>query len=436
VKQGLTGVAADYAKPPRWEWVLAGLTAFLFAEAFLPKLFAGPPAGGATGGVEAESSFLRNLWLPFYALILIGLAAHLKQSLKAMLGSPALILLALLAMVSSLWSIDPGITLRRGVAVTCTGLAGAALASLYDWKSALRLLGCVWVVLLGLSLVSAILAPSFGVMQEVHVGAWAGGWWEKNDLGGHGARASFLFAFLAWRDEGHRRAWIGALLLSLFLVVMSTSVTALLGVMTGIGVLAAAWWSRKGKGHALALGYAAVAGGLLLVFALAIAPQFVFGLIGRDATLTGRTDIWNVLGDRVAARPWLGFGYGAFWAPGSEERYWISRALEWSAPSAHNGWLDLAIGLGAVGVALFAIEFVVATLRAVRLAMASPLGVYALGVLAQMLMFSMSESVILTQNNIVWATYAFVSFKLALDGGRLTAKAGRAVRGEAQPAPA
>ena len=42
-------------------------------------------------------------------------------------------------------------------------------------------------------------------------------------------------------------------------------------------------------------------------------------LFGRDASLTGRTTIWKVLLISVTKRPWLGFGYQAFWAGTTSE---------------------------------------------------------------------------------------------------------------------
>ena len=45
----------------------------------------------------------------------------------------------------------------------------------------------------------------------------------------------------------------------------------------------------------------------------------------------------------------LGYGYLAFWGLDSEPRYWLQKAVDWNAPSGHNGWLDLAISLGLVG---------------------------------------------------------------------------------------
>jgi len=400
----------------RIELALAGATMFMFAEAFLPRLLA-PSAVDVTGEVP-ESTLLRLLWLPFYGLIGVGLIVAGRDVWRVMFRSPWLVLLALLAIASALWSIDPELSFRRGIAVLATTLMGVYLAARYDWIAALRLLAVVWFGLMAASFVAGIVAPGFAVMHEIHPGAWSGGWGEKNAMGGHAARAAFLFAFLAWRDKPHRRWWVGGLMISLLLVVLSKSATALLGASLGLGVLMAAWWMLKGRRWSLALawGVVCVVGAAAMIYA--VAPEVLLGVIGRDATLTGRTNIWVELGAAIEKKPALGYGYLAFWGLDSEPRYWFERAVDWNAPSGHNGWLDLAISLGVTGVIIFAIDVIVCAWRATRLSMTSPAGVFAVGFLAQFMLFAMSESIILAQNSILWATYAFVAAKLAMEARR------------------
>ena len=398
------------------ELTLAGATLFMFAEAFLPRLLS-PSAVDVTGEVP-ESTLLRFLWLPFYGLIGVGLIVAGRDVWRVMFRSPWPVLLAILAIASALWSIDSELSFRRGIAVLATTLMGVYLAARHDWISALRLLAIVWFGLMAASFVAGIVAPGFAVMQEIHPGAWSGGWGEKNALGGHAARAAFLFAFLAWRDEPFRRWWTGGLVLSLLLVVLSKSATALLGASLGLGVLFAAWWMLKGRRWSLALvwGGVYIVGGAVMIYA--VAPEILLGLIGKDATLTGRTDIWIELAGAIEKKPVLGYGYLAFWGLDSEPRYWLERAVDWNAPSGHNGWLDLAISLGIVGVIIFAIDVTLSAWRAARLSIVSPAGVFAIGFLAQFMLFAMSESIILAQNSILWATYAFVAAKLAIEARR------------------
>jgi len=398
----------------RVELALAGITLFMLAEAFLPRLLAPGPAD-VTGEVP-ESTLLRYLWLPFYGLIAVGLFFAMGHAWRAVVGAPWLVLLALLAIVSALWSIDPELSFRRGVALLATTMMGVYLAARFDWLTALRLLGAVWFVLMSASFIAGLVAPGFARMSEVHVGAWMGGWSEKNALGGHAARASFLLLFLAWRDLRYRKWWIAGATVALALVMLSRSATALLGAVLGLGVLFAAWWMLKGKRWSLALVWSGVTFVGLIVLAYLTMPDVVLGLLGKDETLTGRTDIWASLGEAIEKKPVLGYGYLAFWGLDSEPRYWLERAVDWNAPSGHNGWLDLAISLGVVGVAIYAIDLAITLWRAGRLSLASPAGVFALGFLAQFMLFAMSESIIVAQNSILWATYSFVGAKLALGG--------------------
>ncbi|MEQ9314839.1 MAG: O-antigen ligase family protein, partial [Henriciella sp.] len=313
----------------------------LFSEGLLPRFFASE--------TNPESPFLRLLWLPVYGLVAVGCAWKLPQLAGTALRLPFLMLLLVLAIASTAWSINPEVTQRRAIAIIATTLAGLFLAVRYDWKTLLRMLGAVWVFLAFISFFVSLAVPSLGVMDEVHVGAWRGLWWEKNAMGGHMARAAFLCAFLFLMDVRWRLFWGGGVLVCVALVLLSTSKTALLGMMLGFGILALAGWMRRGPVTTIStlwLGVT-VAGAAILV--LIIDPGLVFQLLGRDATLTGRTDIWSALFSAINDRPWFGYGYGAFWGAESEPAYKVRLATEWLVPTAHNGWLETALSLGLVG---------------------------------------------------------------------------------------
>jgi O-antigen ligase len=81
-------------------------------------------------------------------------------------------------------------------------------------------------------------------------------------------------------------------------------------------------------------------------------------LLGRDATLTDRTVIWEILVDLARERPWLGRGYGGFWF--SDVYLWF--ADRWGAiDHAHNGYMDLWLELGYVGLAMFVLLLLAAS---------------------------------------------------------------------------
>jgi O-antigen ligase len=71
-----------------------------------------------------------------------------------------------------------------------------------------------------------------------------------------------------------------------------------------------------------------------------------------DPTFTGRTEIWRFALDHIAERPLVGFGYQAFWGTSELVNAWNYLA-SWGyrASDAHNGFLNVAVMTGLVGLA-------------------------------------------------------------------------------------
>ena len=69
----------------------------------------------------------------------------------------------------------------------------------------------------------------------------------------------------------------------------------------------------------------------------------------RDATLTGRTELWKDILS-MQKSPWLGVGYDGFWLGDRLDLLW--NKYWWKPNEAHNGYLDTYVELGFVGLAL------------------------------------------------------------------------------------
>lgn len=77
--------------------------------------------------------------------------------------------------------------------------------------------------------------------------------------------------------------------------------------------------------------------------------------MGRDMTLTGRTDIWRDVFDVASRSPIVGTGYGGFWIGRQANIPW-TMSLTWTLAQAHNGYVDVYLQLGFVGLfILFAV---------------------------------------------------------------------------------
>lgn len=388
--------------PVMIETVVVVFILFLFSEALVAPLLADE--------TDPESSrLLRMMWLPIYGVIGLLACLRLPGMLAISLRMPMTLLVLMLIGISTLWSIDGDVTFRRFIALALTTAFGVWLAARYTWRDLLAILGLTWLLLAVGSLVAALAVPSFGVESNVHAGAWRGLWFTKNIMGGNMARASLLFGVLALTQTHLRKVWIGGFLISIVLVIMSTSKTSLLGMLLGFGILVLGAIMRRGPVSALAITWASVTFGGVLALVFVFQPDFIFEMLGRDPSLTGRTDIWAALTDVIADRPWFGYGYGAFWTEGSLAAEYVREQTQWRVPTAHNGWLELWLGVGAIGVGAFAISFLASTLRAIGTAFNNWYGFFALGFILQFLLFSMSESIIFQQNAITWLTYVAIS---------------------------
>jgi O-antigen ligase len=89
-----------------------------------------------------------------------------------------------------------------------------------------------------------------------------------------------------------------------------------------------------------------------------VAGEMLFGIygnvvqfLGRDLTLTDRTELWPVL-LKLQPDPVFGAGFESFWLGARVEELWAR--FNWHPGQAHNGYLELYLNLGMVGIVLFA----------------------------------------------------------------------------------
>lgn len=82
-----------------------------------------------------------------------------------------------------------------------------------------------------------------------------------------------------------------------------------------------------------------------------LVPFLARGDVDETLTLTGRTDLWAALIPEFLERPWLGYGFSAFWSPANLER--MEAVAGFPVVAAHNGFLEELLSTGAVGLLLF-----------------------------------------------------------------------------------
>jgi exopolysaccharide production protein ExoQ len=114
------------------------------------------------------------------------------------------------------------------------------------------------------------------------------------------------------------------------------------------------------------------------------------GAVGKDPTLTDRTKIWSaVLG--MHTNPLIGTGYESFWAGPRLQWFWLNAGLG-HLNEAHNGYLEVYLNLGLIGLSLL-VAFLVASFRTVsrRLRPFSNLASLTLALWVILLFYSVTE---------------------------------------------
>lgn len=324
--------------------------------------------------------------------------------------------IALLAIGSVAWSDLPAKTLQWSVCLAVDTVFVFYLAHRFKQEQLIRIVLMLgWICLL-LSFIMILFFPSMGISYLGGVGAWQGMYFHKNFC----ALSTVFFmsaAFYApapgsWQ-KGGRAAYIA---LSMFLVVMTQSRTGwlllfALFAFAGASMVLRQFRSRERFPLIVIL---VLAGTVFFAFVLTNLSALLYS-VGKDPTLTGRTSIWQAVFEAIMKRPILGYGYMAFWRGFEGESATISLANGWAVTSSHDGFLEVWLALGVVGLALVIATFV----RGIRdatvcfLRGASPYVEWQACVVFLTLVTAIVEVQMLIPNNFMWMLYILACVGLA-----------------------
>jgi exopolysaccharide production protein ExoQ len=389
----------------RAEKLFVLLALILFSQALLNRLFI--PETADEGPV-----WLRAIWLPIYAMTIIVLIPVLLRFVHISARAFILWIPVIIVLISPLWADDPGLAARRGFALAMTTAFALYLACRFNWAELIELLAIVFAIFVVGCFIAVLVDPTFGIMQSIHPGAWRGIWDEKNTLGAHMARGALIFLCAAMMDRRRRILWWSFGLASVVLLLLSTSKTALLALILGVCAMAFIAIVRTGQAATLLIVYCALGAIGLIGTGLFFFPDDFFALLGRDATLTGRTDIWQASLNVTAERPWLGYGYDIFWVLESPQRDYINQIATWEVTNAHNGWIETALSVGWPMAALIGLTIVAALLAALSRLGRGLEAYLVFPMLLLMLLYSMSESIFIQRHNLLWIIFLVVAAKL------------------------
>jgi len=331
---------------------------------------------------------------------------------RAMLANPLLAVLIMLPLVSALWSVDPNMTLFRTLMLLGTSAFGLFIGWHYERTRLIRLLGIGVSVNLAISAFLIVAVPSIGIDNtEAWGGTWVGAYMHKNGFGAAVGVAMLVLFYAISTSRGLLRlAFLVFFALAAVLLVGSRSATALVVALIGL-LLAAffrAWQSARGLTLASLLAVVIFAPLLALLLSQQDLVALLFDGLEKDATVSGRTDIWQLVWPYMMDRFWLGYGYGSFWQPGFPWFNQLQARLFYAPFYSHNGIVELWIAGGALTVGIAVYVFLTALAKSAVLALRearSPAAAFALVFFVSFAFRNITEASLLQANDLLWLLF-------------------------------
>lgn len=351
-----------------------------------------------------------------YLIVFCMFISRLKHVFRSSANNIFIWLVVIWTFASFFWSVDPSITIRRAAGLLGASLIGLYIASFYTVEKFLRIAGWSFLIINFLSLMTVIFFPSQGI--ELYPYGWEGIYTHKNFLGRISFMGITLFPILL-RNEKKHIPWIIGFILSCILLIGSNSATSLI-ISIFVLLIWVTIFAYLNKSKILIIFLILV---FLTVFIWGIWLYFtinidsVFTIFGRDTTLTGRIEIWERVLSVIKQKPWFGYGYRAVWLGTDAGIASYIMGQEYGLPpNAHNGFLEICLEIGVIGIILVSILLINVLYKWI-LMMKNSIQVngyylYPVVLLMSLILYNFTESTLLTPDNISWVFIAIWSFML------------------------
>lgn len=354
----------------------------------------------------------RNILMALIAMALVVLWRRRESALAMLRANAPIIALFAYCFLSILWAEYSVVSAKRwvrGVAdvlMIMVILTDPRPAAAFQW-----ILTRVGFLLVPLSILFIRFYPEWG--RAYSMGGrpmWTGVCTDKNALG---ALCMVVGAVTLWRmmdvwaarDDrrvGRLMALTSIFLMVVYLIQLVDSKTAQMCFVFATLVISLRWVF-----HRPWLVFCFTVGTVVACYMVLIAGYSgdTLEAIGRDESLTGRTDVWAHVLAQVQ-NPLFGAGYENFWMGDRLAALWV-----WGGNQSHNGYIEVYVNLGWVGLAFLAIVIVTGYRNMIGFLRANPeLGRLKVAFFVICLTYNFSESAFKMMTPVwlmfLWATLA------------------------------
>jgi len=326
--------------------------------------FSGSDVSSA-GQLMDGSPLDRNIYILLLAIAVAVLCTRGPAVFKLLRQNGPLLLFLAYCVASIAWSDYPDVAVKRWVkSLGDYAMIFIILTDENRVAAIKRVFSRLSFVLIPASILLIKYYPALGRKYASHWDStvfFTGVTTDKNMLGvtflicGLGSMWQFLQQVQA--DKGQRKrgpliAHGATVLMTLWVAAMANSMTSLSSFLLGSALMFAVGFPKIAKKRALV--HTMVFGAVTFCFCVLFlgVGGFLLESVGRNSTLTGRTELWStILG--MTSNKLLGTGFESFWLGTRLEKLW---SMYWWHPNeAHDGYLEMYLNLGWIGVTLLAI---------------------------------------------------------------------------------
>jgi len=382
--------------------------------------FSIPPFLPLTRGAINAGSYL------FLLLLILG---HWKKFIYVITRDILLLLLIAITLSSIFWSAAPEYTSDETKAVLRATLFGVYLATRYSLREQRHIFTWLFSISALLSVPASLVLPAYGINSE---GQWRGIFVHKQYLARMMTIGAGLFVLTAFYERKHRWIALSGAGLAVALILLSQSKSALILLLFSLSVVPLSKVIKQDyKLQVFFYIVVLLIASVVAILILSNIETIVVDTLGKDMDFNGRVPIWNLSIEAGLKRPWLGYGYAGFWTS-DEALYilhntWASVAAKEEARfHAHNGFIDLFLELGVVGVSIFILHLFGVFLRLFFLIPLIPTieSFWLLISTTLFVLYNLSEAKTFVGNHSLWIMYVSIAFSTALQQDRTRKKQG------------
>jgi exopolysaccharide production protein ExoQ len=287
-----------------------------------------------------------------YSMVVLAIWTYAPRFEAVLIRNKVLLLLPVLALISTLWSQTPFTTFESAVGIILILLLGVFLTLRFSHDQQIRLLLMLGVAVMTFSIILVAFFPSVGIDRFYGSNVWQGICNQKNKFATTMVYMLMPALYCKVRTLHKRAMIIAYVVLVMLCVIMSQARTGWLLLASSLSVAAfikvQARFTNKER---LLWIFALSAVGVLSIWIAFTYFAQIAVLLGKDPTLTGRTEIFKALLIEVLKEPLWGYGYVAFFTGNGE---WLNFALRSGLTglgNAENPVLQIWLDLGLIGVA-------------------------------------------------------------------------------------